>query len=264
MRRFVVMLLGVVLFIAAPLSASASAVPTVSTPIWAGYNLQGLDKFNPNGASIGGTWVVPTVKCPKVGKDEVSIWVGLGGTEESGELEQIGTLATCVGHGRARHTGIYQMYGRQNWGSARKLNKDEYPLQPGDKVQASVGYILSTVKGEEVGTYTLTLRNITQGWYFLTQEDGSTSAASHNSAEWIVEAVTRGSGQAQHVPPLANFGSVTFTNCSADGKPISSWTHAKVQITQPSNHFLLASNKHKAYPSSLQKGGKNFTVTWSK
>lgn len=259
MRRFfvvAVMLLFSGLLIVIPTEiASATAPESFDSDKWAGYAVS-VEKFSTEHASVGGTWVVPEVNCKKTGSSKSAIWVGLGGTASSPdtELEQIGTMSNCLGRKKTEYVGVYEMHNRPNWGSARFLDKNEYPLKAGDKVQASVGYFGSKTGGKENGNYILTLRNLTQGWYFLQQEKGSTALSAHDTAEWIVEAPST----AGYITPLANFGKVTFINCSANGKSIKPWPKLKIHLTQPSYR-----NVRKARTSDLSSDGKSFTVTWS-
>lgn len=58
------------------------------------------------------------------------------------------------------------------------------------------------------------------------------------------------------VLPLANFGTVSFSSCTADGVAISSNPNPDEIVMETSGGVV------KAQPSSLGSGGESFSVTW--
>jgi hypothetical protein len=114
-------------------------------------------------------------------------------------------------------------------------------VRPGDKLNASV-----TTNGS--GSFTLTLSDTTQGWTNTT--NARLKSAKLASAEVIAEAPSSSGG----VLPLANFGTVNFSNATANGSLLTSSTPGIDPITMASGSTV------KAQPSNISSGG--FSVTW--
>jgi hypothetical protein len=114
------------------------------------------------------------------------------------------------------------------------------PVEPGDAISASV-------VAEGGGAFTLTLTDSTQGWNQTTNQ--TSVAAQLGSAEVIAEAPSDGT-----VLPLSDFGTVSFTDATADQTAIGN--------QNPSALTLVSANDvAEATPSALT-GGNAFTVTW--
>ena len=97
------------------------------------------------------------------------------------------------------------------------------------------------------GVFTLTLTDSTQGW---TQTTSQTSdAAQLGSAEVIAEAPSDGTGA---VLPLSNFGTVNFTDATADNTAIGNENPTALTM-------VSGNNVTEATPSALT-GGNAFTV----
>jgi len=219
---------------------------------WSGYAVTGTTFTD-----VKGSWTQPTANCSSTaaspsngrgnghgnggggsGKSQSSyssFWVGLDGYS-SGTVEQTGTDADCSGT-----TPVY--YGWYEFYPAFPVNFSN-PVSPGDTINAEV-----SVSG---GTVTITLQDATQGW---TQHATQSSAGyALSSAEWVAEAPSSGK-----VLPLANFGTVDFSNASATGGgrkgPISAFAYDPITM-------VTSSGQTKAVPSGLGSGGSSFSVTW--
>src|SRR6266542_4387259 len=120
-----------------------------------------------------------------------------------------------------------------------------FPVQPGDAISAEVKYIGNN-------RFTLTISNVTRKVTFSTMQR---QKARRSSAEWIVEAPYSGG-----ILPLADFGRVTLTGCSATlgghsgSIGDSAWQNDAITMAD-SNDTI------KAQPSSLSSDGA-FSVTW--
>jgi Peptidase A4 family len=222
---------------------------------WSGYAVTGATPFT----DVQGSWTQPTANCssttasPTNGKGNgnghgnghggggasqstySSFWVGLDGYS-SGTVEQTGTDADCSGT-----TPVY--YGWYEFYPAFPINFSN-PVSPGDTINADVA-----VSG---GSVTITLQDATQGW---TQRATQSSAGyALSSAEWVAEAPSSGK-----VLPLANFGTVNFSNASATGGgktgSISAFTNDPITM-------VTSSGQTKAAPSGLGSHGSSFSVTW--
>lgn len=191
---------------------------------WAGYAATG-QTFT----SVSSSWVQPAVSCSS-STAYSSFWIGLDG-DGSNSVEQTGSEGDCSG-GRAEYYSWYEMY-------------PAYPVNYSNTVKAG-DHFTSTVSVS--GTkYTLTLSDTTQGWTKTTTK--TQSGLSDASAEIIAEAPSSSTG----VLPLANFGTASFTNATANGQPIGSFS--------PDQINMASGSTTKATTSALSSS-ENFTVTW--
>src|SRR5579871_4672724 len=196
---------------------------------WSGYATTGTTY-----SDVKGSWVEPTVTCSRRQTAYSSFWVGIDG-DGTNSVEQTGTDSDCS-RGRATYYAWYEMY------PAYPVNLSG-SVSPGDSFTAEVKYNGS-------GKFTLTIKDNTKGWTFTTNQ--TLNGAALGSAEWIAEAPSSSSG----VLPLANFGTVNFTNCTANGVSISSNPNPDAITMVTSNGTV------KAQPSGLGSGGTSFSVTW--
>jgi hypothetical protein len=196
---------------------------------WAGYATTGSTYH-----SVAGTWVEPTVTCSSGRNAYAAYWVGLDGVT-SNPVEQIGTDSDCA-QGSPSYYAWYELFPAD----PVQINK---PVKPGDTLQGAV-------RSAGAGSVTLTLGDTTAKWTFSTTLSSSDLPLS--SAEWIAEAPSNNRGTL----PLADFGTVHFTHCAANGQSISANPNV-LEIT------LRAFNgSAEAQPSSLSSDGTAFAVTW--
>jgi len=191
---------------------------------WSGYAATG-GPFT----SVSASWTEPSVTCS--GTAYASFWVGLDG-DTSSTVEQTGTDADCSGS-TPQYYAWYEMYPKY------PVNLSN-PVQPGDAMSASV-----TTTGS--GRFTLTISDSTQGWSYTTSQRLKSAALS--SAEVIAEAPSSRSG----VLPLANFGTVSFSNATANGASLATFN--------PDPITMASGSTVKAQPSSISSSG-SFSVTW--
>ncbi|MEV7603375.1 G1 family glutamic endopeptidase [Kitasatospora sp. NPDC089797] len=192
---------------------------------WSGYAATG-GKFT----SVSAEWDQPAVTCTDTNTYS-AFWVGLDG-DGSKSVEQIGTEADCS-RGTPYYSSWYEMY------PAYPTNFRN-PVSPGDHFVASV-----STNGN--GSFTLTIHNTTAGWSHSVAKTLKNAALA--SAEVIAEAPSTTSG----VLPLADFGTVGFTNASVNGKALSD--------SNPSVIDMATSKVTKATTSEITDGA-DFSVTW--
>lgn len=204
-------------------AVNVAAMPSVN---WAGYAVTGTPGTF---TSVSSSWTQPAVTCGAANTFS-SFWVGLDG-DGTQTVEQTGTEADCS-TGAATYAGWYEMFpnGPVSY---------SHPVQPGDSMSASVA--------ANGGAFTLTLSDATQGWTQTTQQ--ASAAAQLGSAEVIAEAPSNGT-----VLPLANFGTVNFTNATVDNAVIGTVDPAALTL-------VSGGGITQATPSTLT-GGSSFTVTW--
>jgi hypothetical protein len=214
----------------APAGATANGADnaTATTSMnWAGYAATGTPGTF---TSVSSSWAEPAVTCGAASTFS-SFWVGLDG-DGTQTVEQTGTEADCS-NGAPTYAGWFEMFP-----NAPVFYNN--PVMPGDAMSASV-----VANGG--GAFTLTLSDATQGWTQTTQQTSAT--AQLGSAEIIAEAPSNGT-----VLPLANFGTVNFTNTAVDNAPVG---NANVSALT----MVSSGGAAEATPSALT-GGNSFTVTW--
>jgi hypothetical protein len=205
-------------------SANASATSTN----WSGYAAAGQPGTF---TSVSSSWTQPAVTC-STQQTFSSFWVGLDG-DGTQSVEQTGTEADCD-NGNAAYQGWFEMF------PAAPVFYNN-PVKPGDAMSASV-----TAAGG--GSFTLVLSDQTQNWTQTTQQTSQT--AQLGSAEVIAEAPSSQNG----VLPLSNFGTVNFTNVTADNAPIGN-------SGADSLTMVSANGVTEATPSALT-GGNAFSVAF--
>jgi hypothetical protein len=203
---------------------------TISAKNWAGYVTTGT-KFS----SVSASWVVPTVTCTS-GTQLSAAWVGLDGfNPNSTTVEQTGTDSDCAA-GVPNYYAWYEMY-------PAPLVTLAKAVAAGDRMNASVVATTAT-------TFVLTINDATKGWTRTINKTLAT--AKRSSAEVIQEAPCCTAGGA--ALPLANFGTINFTNANANGQLIGNLAPTRVNMD--------AGGVRKATTSALTLE-KNFSVTWN-
>jgi hypothetical protein len=207
---------------------NAAGVTDVASENWAGYAATGAaNSFT----SVSSSWAQPAVNCDGAAGTFSAFWVGLDG-DGTPTVEQTGTEADCA-DGTASYQGWYEIF----------PNAPVFfpsPVQPGDAMSASV-------VSDGNGTFTLTLSDSTQGWQQSTQQ--AEAGVQLGSAEVIAEAPSNGT-----VLPLADFGTVNFTDATVDNAPIGNSANlSELTMESPAGAAL-------ATPSALTAGNA-FSVT---
>ena len=197
-----------------PSTVAPPPTPPAPYALWNSSNWSGIDLDTTKGAvtAVSGSWVVPAVTSSGTGYS--SAWVGIDG-DLSSTVEQIGTesdtRATSVHDGTPQYYAWYEMYPAGYYYTTPRT------VNPGDQITASVVYVGQTKSGTKTNdNFQLTIADLpiiatVKPWTFTTtQSVPSHQIAQRTSAEWIQEAPSGSS-----VLPLANFGSITFTNAQA-------------------------------------------------
>jgi Peptidase A4 family len=205
---------------------------------WSGYlvatDLQALQKKVVT--DVQAKWAVPTVTCGSTNTYSAA-WVGIDGYLDN-TVEQTGTSHNCIS-GQQIYYAWYELYPRGSRTVIRLV------IHPGDTMFAEVSYTN--------GSFVLTLKNLTtQNSFSVTQN----MSANRQSAEWIVEAPSsKGT-----ILPLANFGTIQFTNAQTT---VNGITGTITNSNWQNDGITMASNGTiKAQTSSLSEDGKSCSVTW--
>jgi hypothetical protein len=172
---------------------------------WAGL-------YAKNGGPYTGSdaeFVVPTLSCTK-SDSSVSIWTGVGGElpSDGQTLIQNGVLGACS-NGQAAYQAFWQSDPQI---TATGLNTTNYPVKPGDNIAVSV----ADPTPSQVQFF---FDNYTENWSTEVTAPIRTGTPV-GTAECIVEAPFQAApkGTKVKIAPLANFGTVYFSSCSADNQ----------------------------------------------
>ena len=193
---------------------------------WAGYAVTG-SRYT----SVSASWTQPAVNCSITPTGWSSFWVGLDGDTTS-TVEQTGSEADCSS-GKAVYSAWYEMY-------------PKFPTNYSNPVKAN-DHFTASVTTDGRGNFTLTLSDTSQGWTRTAK--AKLRSAKLGSAEVIAEAPSSSSG----VLPLADFGSVAFSNATANGTLFGS-------LSGRDAINMASGSTTKATTSSITGG--NFSVTW--
>jgi hypothetical protein len=163
-------------------------------------------------------------------------------------VEQMGTLHEWIGGGLNTWV-FFETYPGPCW------EITGFPANAGDQINCSVTYLGNNV-------FSMVVTNLTQNTS-LTIPTAYTTApnAARSCAEWIVEApagISINGGPSAE--PLADFGTVNFTNCSATINNIT----GSINNGNWQNYELVMFDNSKvlAQPSLLSPDGTSFQVTW--
>jgi hypothetical protein len=195
-----------------------------SSTNWSGYAANGSTY-----TSVSTTFTQPKVTCSR-GDQYSSFWVGLDGYSSS-SVEQTGTEADCAGTS-AQYSAWYEMY------PADPVTYSN-TVKPGDVITETVSV--------SSNTYTMTIKDTTEGWTKTTTK--TESGLDRSSAEVIAEAPYSGK-----VLPLADFGTVTFSNSTVDGSTLSASSPTGINMA-------TSAGKLEATTSALSGGA--FSITWN-
>ena len=193
---------------------------------WSGYAAHGKTY-----KKISANWVEPTGHCTS-SRTFSSFWVGLDGFN-NGTVEQTGSEVDCRS-GSPRYFGWYEMF------PAFPVNFGD-TVRPGDHFSGSV-----TFNGS--GKFTLVLKDTTQGWSHTVHK--TLTSAKRSSAEVIAEAPSSSTG----VLPLADFGTVKFSNSMVNGSTLGGASPTKIIMVN-------GSGRAKDSVSALSNG-TNFSAKW--
>ncbi|KAI0323936.1 acid proteinase [Cubamyces sp. BRFM 1775] len=175
--------------------AGGDATASVYTTNWAGAVLVA----GPNTYTAAtGSFIVPTPREPSGGSGfhSAAIWVGIDGDTCQSAILQTGVDITVSG-GETSYNAWYE------WYPAAMSDFSGFAVRPGDNISA-------TVIADSLTSGTATLINYSTGQE-VTKILTSQPALCQENAEWIVEDYTESGG----LVPLANFGTVTFTDALA-------------------------------------------------
>jgi hypothetical protein len=194
-------------------------------------------------SEVRGSWTEPTVRCSGSGDRLAGFWVGI--EDNRGRyLQQLGTAAICHGTAAPTYYAWYEMFPLPTVPITMRIH-------PGDRMTATV-----SVKGS---AWRLTLKDGSTGATFAITKNRTADAA---IALWIAEAPSSSTSElGLHVLPLANYGTVTFTGCSAvvggTRRTITdpAWAHFRFDMS-------TSTGLPKAVTTDVARNGTTFSSSW--
>jgi hypothetical protein len=250
-------------------AAAADPQPSTSSN-WSGYAIADPDTIAGNTTSspfsfsnATATWRQPKATCVRGHAAFAAFWVGLGGyADGSPGLEQVGTDSDCSSTGTPTYFAWYELVPAPSTRLSLKV-------RPGDTITAAV-----VVNGNDV---LLQLKNRTR--HTSVTKNLFMNTPDVSSAEWIAEAPADCFTQTRcKVLPLADFGSVAFTNIAATGSGHAgtltdpTWTSTAISLVPDSSNGadgagVLAgssapSSTAGARPGAPSSDGRAFSVGW--
>jgi hypothetical protein len=205
-----------------------SPITPMESTNWSGYVDTGTQaKFT----QVTGSWTVPTVTPGPTGYS--STWVGIDGTDTS-DLIQAGT--------------------EQDWSPQGEVYYSWYEVLPATSMYLGAVYpgdqISVDIVSAGTASWTITVDDVTQ----RTVWSGAVSySAPGTSAEWVEEAPTNATSS--KLFPLANFGSVQFSNLGIGGPGTAAATVSPVFMVTKMGGAI------QAYPGNYDVSTDSFGIT---
>jgi hypothetical protein len=238
-----------------PSGASSLTNSATTSTNWSGYAVTGS---NGTYTSVSTSWTQPTItgcnSSDPTGLTKNSpyaaFWDGLDGYNSS-SVEQTGTIGYCSG-ATPKYYAWYEMYPAGSVVYSKSV-------APNDQMSASVTYSPTTTIGRHgkkstASLYTLTLTDKPtsgSGWTESTKIT-TTTAYARSSAECITEAPYY-----QAVLPLADFGTVNYSSCEANGSALTSSSSGLEWITMTNGTTGATESS-----TSALDGSGDFSNTW--
>jgi hypothetical protein len=189
--------------------------------------------------TVTGEWRVPGVNPPASawngtgyndGTYLAVCWVGIDGTQGSGDVMQAGTGSQCVvSGGKMVSTSFFAW---TEWFSLPWINVTNFPVEVGDLISCTVCAPFGNSHG------TAMFNNLTQNTTTnvgIDPPSGTTLVG--NVAEWIVEDPGQAGGG---LFPFPNYGSTYFTDCTAGTKnfELDLGTAKEIDLVDVANNVL--------------------------
>ncbi|WP_067620958.1 G1 family glutamic endopeptidase [Alicyclobacillus acidiphilus] len=205
---------------------------------WGGYIATPSSQSNPY-TSVTGSWVVPNVT-----GDDGSVaaqWIGLGGVTNQ-DLLQMGTTEQMT-----------------NGQEDAEIFWEKLPAAATNIMSVPVGSTISASISKGSGTNWNLVVNVTtpsgttESKTVTVSLNSTYASAIGTSAEWISEDPSDGNND---LYPLADAGTVNFTNATVNGNPINASSNEVQPIALVDNfgNVIIA-------PSSLNSDGESFSTT---
>ena len=188
---------------------------SLTSSIWSGYVVSSdLGNPQPYVTGIRASWIVPNA-FPTSIDTYSSAWIGIGGFQPDKTLIQTGTEHDYV-NGREFYSAWYEILPDQ------AIRIEEMNISPGDLITA-----LIELTNPQTNEWKVEIKDITKNQEFSINLIYNSSKI---TAEWIVERPL----VSNQVSSLANFGTISFTDCyatiSANTATMGEYPHSKVTM----------------------------------
>lgn len=206
---------------------------------WSGYLISSsLEQPQPEVNQITASWIVPYVNTSS-GDTYSSAWIGIGGQFDK-TLIQVGTEHNYV-NGNMVYAAWYELL------PSFAVKLTEVRISPGDQITAAISLI-----NFNTNQWNIQLTDATTGQAF---NQNFSYNSTRLSGEWMVERPTVNN----RISALADFGTVTFTDCSINVNnvvaPIGNFSYSQIRMTN--NAWTQLTNV-----SPLNSDGSSFPVSY--
>jgi hypothetical protein len=214
---------------------------SLTSSIWSGYVVSSnLGNPQPSVTGIKASWIVPTAFSTSIDTYS-SAWIGIGGFHDDKTLIQTGTEHDYV-NGREFYSAWYEILPDQ------AIRIEEMSITPGDLITA-----LIELTNPQTNEWKVEIRDLTKNQEFSINLIYNSSKT---TAEWIIERPTINSQKSA----LANFGTVSFTDCyatiNANTAAMGEYPHSQVKMI---NELTL----QLASVSPITENNTGFTVQYN-
>lgn len=236
-------LIVLVLFSAMLMLPRASAVPALTTVYasnWSGYVATAPGQYT----SVSASWTIPSVSTSSPPAYS-SAWIGIGGWNST-RLIQVGTDQDILNNGSAVYFAWREVYP----GPVFLIGY----VSPSDSIVATISQVSANASTWRM----LVIRN--SGTLLNLTIRARVNVASQKTAEFIVERPAIQVGRRDQLTALANFGTVTFSQCSTNQGALPSLTSAVMVVMTGSGN---STGQYLAQPGALEASNDSFTVRYS-
>jgi hypothetical protein len=207
---------------------------------WGGYAVSSNVLIpQPQVTGVNGSWTVPTAAVSTFDTFSAA-WIGIGGQSDT-TLIQVGSEHDSV-NAQAVYSLWYEML------PADAITISSIQVSPGDKIAASI-----SLANSNTNSWIIAVSDVTTGQSF---QQNFVYNSSRLTAEWVIERPTVNN----QIATLANFGTVTFTDCSAQlagrAGTISAFPNSQILMSDRQNRQLVS-------VSDFSRDGSIFTVTYA-
>lgn len=219
---------------------------------WAGYvALSDLENPQPTVTGVSASWTVPTV-ASSFSNLYSATWIGIGGYNNSNININDSTLIQCgTEQDSSRFRQTYYAWYELLPNSSIPIPSRNITVSPGDQIVASI-QLSNTTPNQWIINITDTTSVPIQTYQITVNY-----TSSQLTAEWIVERPV----VSNVLSSLADFGNVTFTNCTATiGGSSGTITNSSWQAV--TMYSKTTPNVQLTDVSDLTPDGSEFTVNW--
>ena len=207
---------------------------------WAGYSVSSNVLFPaPQVTAVNGSWTVPKAAVSFFDTYSAA-WIGIGGQSDT-TLIQVGSEHDSI-NGKEEYSLWYEML------PANAIPIPSIKVSPGDEITASI-----SLANSNTNSWLIAISDVTTGQSF---QQIFVYNSSRLTAEWVIERPTVNN----QIATLANFGTVTFTDCQAQLAnqvgTINAFPNSKILMENRQNNQLVT-------VSDFSKDGSSFTVSYA-